>query len=198
MRDLILDTGTLTNIKLYACGDFTAYNGIAVNEILRINCSTGAGLNDGGFGLTGGGPNGTANGTVWCMNKQGDGKIIIGGQFTTYNNFSALNVTRIFPAASSNEAKTSTIYYDSEPEIDISNINEITIYPNPTSGLVQIKISNTKKYQATIYNLLGQKIMEQIDVVDSTTINLSSLHKGTYIIVLRNGDETITKTLLIK
>ena len=76
----------------------------------------------------------------------------------------------------------------------------IIFYPNPTSGLVHIKIpyTNNKKYQATLYNLLGQKVLEQSDVVDNSTIDLSYLHKGTYIIVLRNGDEVITKTLLLQ
>lgn len=101
---------------------------------------------------------------------------------------------------SSNEAKMSSNYYDSEPEIDILSTGAIALYPNPTNGLVHLKIpyTNTKKYQATLYNLLGKSIITQSEVVDGSIIDLSYLRKGTYIIVLRNDNETITKTLLLE
>ena len=203
VRDLILDTGTPSNILLYACGDFTGYQGGAVDEIVRIKCSpAAAGQNDfAGFTLAGGGPNGTNNGTVWSMKRQNDGKIIIGGKFTSYDIFSALNVTRIFPANPSGQAKTSTIYYDSEPEIDLFASSDVIIYPNPTDGILYFKSANMfeDNFSIAIYNTLGQIVFEKLKVNKSETmVNLSVLKSGTYFVTFSNSSKKITKTLVIK
>ena len=199
VRDLILDTGS-SNWKLYACGDFTAYQGVACNEIVRINCTTTIGLRD-SFELLGGGPNGTNNGYVWSMRKQNDGKVVIGGKFTTYNGLSSLNVTRILPSSASGEAKTNTIYYDSEPEIDLFDGNEVILYPNPSTGIVSIKTNNliNDEFSVLVYNTLGQKVFEKaIFGKKDDTLDLTLLPKGTYFISFSNATKTITKTLLIK
>lgn len=200
VRDLILDT-TSSNWKLYVCGDFTAYKGVACDEVIRLNCTVSAGNNDNnpstGFNLINGGPDGNSNGPVWSMKKQADGKIIIGGYFTTYNGLSALHVTRILPTASSGEAKAAMVYYDTEPEIDLFTANEVILFPNPTKGVVSFKISDTASYQCSVYNLLGQKVIEQGNIADGASIDLYNLPKGTYMIVLNNGNKIITKTVLL-
>jgi uncharacterized delta-60 repeat protein len=56
---------------------FTTYNGTAVNRIARLNAD---GTLDTGFAVG----TGAAN-TVLAIKIQADGKIVIGGQFSTYN-----------------------------------------------------------------------------------------------------------------
>ena len=205
VRDLILDTGNSSDWKLYACGDFTGYQGVAVNEIVRINCTLSPGTNNNigpnSFILSGGGPNGTNNGTVWSMKRQNDGKIIIGGLFTTYDIFSALNVTRIFPSNPSGQARTSTVYYESEPEIDLFAENEVVIYPNPTTGIIRFKTESLldEKVSVSVFTNLGQKVFEKANLdKEVDNLDLSHLTKGTYFISFSSTTKTITKTLLIK
>ncbi len=209
VRDLILDTTTSSNLLLYVAGDFTKYKGVACDEIIRIKCS---GANSGiidnspltGFNMTGHGPNGASNGTVWCMKRQlGDSKIIIGGKFTTYNTFSALNVTRIFPVTGSttNEAKNGTIYYDSEPEIDLFAKDDVIIYPNPSTGIVNFKTNNFSEvsFSVFVYNVIGQKIFEKNDLTkEDTAIDLLGLKKGSYFVSFITENKTVTKTIIIK
>ena len=66
-----------SNGKLIIGGDFITYNGIARNKIARLNA---IGTLDLTFNLGTG-----ANGNIKAIAIQGDGKIIIGGEFTSYN-----------------------------------------------------------------------------------------------------------------
>ncbi|SDA89029.1 delta-60 repeat domain-containing protein, partial [Algoriphagus alkaliphilus] len=70
--------------KILIGGFFTSYNGIVSNRIARLN-SEGSLDNSFNSGIG-------ANGTVWAMALQLDGKILIGGDFTTYN---GININRI-------------------------------------------------------------------------------------------------------
>lgn len=65
------------NGEIVIGGDFTQYNGVARNRIARLNAN---GSLDTSFN-----PNAGANNTVRDLRIQSDGKIIIGGAFTTYD-----------------------------------------------------------------------------------------------------------------
>ena len=54
------------------------------------------------------------------------------------------------------------------------------IYPNPSSGIINIRMNQFK--EATIYNLSGKRIMKAID----NRIDISALSEGVYIIRLEN------------
>ncbi|WP_210489285.1 T9SS type A sorting domain-containing protein [Rufibacter aurantiacus] len=63
------------NGKFYVGGDFTSYNGTAINRIARLNT---IGTLDNGFD-----PGSGANGTVYAIEMNGN--LLIGGAFTTFN-----------------------------------------------------------------------------------------------------------------
>ena len=75
--------------KIIIVGNFTAYNGIAVNRIARLlpNGSLDATFN---IGLG-------CNGQVYGVAVQSDGKIVIVGNFSTYNGISAVKIARLLP-----------------------------------------------------------------------------------------------------
>ncbi len=73
--------------KILAGGGFTTYNGSAANRITRLNAD---GTLDASFN-TGTG----ANSTVNTIALQPDGKILIGGNITTYNGSTANRITRL-------------------------------------------------------------------------------------------------------
>ena len=80
---------TLSNDgKILIGGSFSSYNGISINNIVRLNAD---GSLDNSFSSTGSGP----NTFVRCISIQNDGKILIGGSFTTYNNISRGGVARL-------------------------------------------------------------------------------------------------------
>lgn len=73
--------------KIIIGGDFTSYNGVSKNRIVRLDPN---GVIDAGF-LSGV----AANNSVNSIYIQPDGKILIGGAFTTYNGSSANRITRL-------------------------------------------------------------------------------------------------------
>lgn len=202
VRSLVLDVVSDPNKwYVYVGGDFTAFNGTACDEIVRLYCksttASDVGTKDTGFGLA----NGGTNGTVWSMKRQGDGKIIIGGQFTTYKGLPALNVTRIFPSGASLEAKNGSVYYESEPEIDLFASSEVILYPNPSTGIVNFKTNGFENspYSIKVYNALGQKVFETLySEAKETSLNLSDLKKGTYFVTFTSDYKSVTKMVILQ
>ncbi len=68
-------------------GAFSFYNGVQRNGIAR--------LNSGGTLDTTFAPGTGANGTVWAIAIQEDGKILVGGDFTSFNGHSRRNIVRL-------------------------------------------------------------------------------------------------------
>ncbi|RYY38988.1 MAG: hypothetical protein EOO08_11970, partial [Chitinophagaceae bacterium] len=73
--------------KILVGGLFTSYNGGTANYLVRLNAD---GTRDASF-TAGTGP----NNDVYSILVQGDGKILIGGAFTTYNGAGAVRVLRL-------------------------------------------------------------------------------------------------------
>jgi hypothetical protein len=196
VRDMVLDKTNPADLKLFVAGDFSAYNGVACDEVIKINCSATSGSKDNTFSMSGGGP----NGPVWSMYNQGDGKIIIGGVFTDYNSISATNITRIFPTLLSNQQKSNIQNYDSEKEIDINSLDDLTIFPNPTSGKIIFFSESFKNdsFVVTVINLLGQKVFQTQNLSNTNNeIDLTGIGKGTYFVTFENDSKTITKKIII-
>lgn len=73
--------------KIIAGGIFTAYKGLAQNSIARLNSD---GSLDNSFVIGTG-----INNSVYCVKYQTDGKIVIAGNFTTYNGFGKNKIVRL-------------------------------------------------------------------------------------------------------
>jgi uncharacterized delta-60 repeat protein len=69
--------------KIIIVGNFTTYNGTAKNRIVRLNSD---GSIDGTFNIGTG-----ANSQIYSAALQSDGKIVIGGTFTSYNGTTGVN-----------------------------------------------------------------------------------------------------------
>ena len=74
--------------KIVLGGDFTTYGNVTRNRIIRVNVD---GTLDVTFGNSGDG----ANGSVCAVVLQADGRILIGGEFTTYNGTIRNHIARL-------------------------------------------------------------------------------------------------------
>lgn len=83
----VLAFGTQSSGKTIVAGDFVRYNGDTVNRIMRLNRD---GSLDSGFGSGTG-----ANGVINAVLVQPDDKIVIAGDFTTYNGVSKNRIARL-------------------------------------------------------------------------------------------------------
>lgn len=73
--------------KIIIGGDFTSYNGVAINRIARLNND---GTLDASFN-----PGSGSDGTVESTSIQNDGKIIIGGYFSYFDGTSISSIARL-------------------------------------------------------------------------------------------------------
>ena len=73
--------------------------------------------------------------------------------------------------------------------------NTISLFPNPTSGQIQLIISNDiEVINVRLYNVIGQ----QIAIATNKTIEISFLPSGLYYLQIDTNLGTITKTVIRK
>lgn len=60
--------------------------------------------------------------------------------------------------------------------------NRLSIFPNPSEGVITINDNNGEIQQLTIYNTLGQLVKEVMITSDSYTIDLTHLQSGIYFV----------------
>jgi uncharacterized delta-60 repeat protein len=193
-----------TTNKIIIGGEFTTFGTTAVNKLIRLTTN---GSLDTSFSI-GSGTTDTfpPRGTIcfYCYNyvkalkQQPDGKIIVGGKFTTFNGLSATSITRIFGDAGV-QAKSSSIEYQSEPEIDTNpNYSTITIYPNPSKGIYTIDLSYEKDpTNIEVYNVLGELVFSQMLIPQTQNqIDLTHVSNGYYIAHISNGFRSMQQKLI--
>lgn len=76
---------------------------------------------------------------------------------------------------------------------DVANIS-FTMYPNPANGEVTISGTGLEGAKVAVFNMLGQKVME----VQSTTLDVSRMSVGTYIVQIQTENASATKRLIVK
>jgi len=92
------------------------------------------------------------------------------------------------------------VYQAAKAELDPEGINEsffndIHIYPNPSTGIVNLK--NVAGMSVIIYNLLGEKIYSNNELPSTKKVDLSAFPNGIYMMKLMKGDKFGYKKLII-
>ena len=76
-----------------------------------------------------------------------------------------------------------------------SNIDKVNLYPNPTTGIVQINTAET--VNVTIVDMLGKVVYQNASVDAQTQINLSSFQKGIYLAKIVGENTTQTEKIIL-
>ncbi|MDD2636826.1 MAG: C25 family cysteine peptidase, partial [Bacteroidales bacterium] len=71
-------------------------------------------------------------------------------------------------------------------EIISNNTEELSLYPNPTSGIVNIGFENAQNRNIEVLNLCGQIVKTANSDSDKLEMNLSGLAEGTYILRVKS------------
>jgi uncharacterized delta-60 repeat protein len=161
------------NGKIIVGGFFTNYNGVTENRIITLNTN---GTKDTAF-ISGTG----FNSEVYTINQQTDGKILVGGQFTTYKgDNSSTNLIKLHT-----EQSLSTTSFD--------DANTFVIYPNPVQDVLHLQANNFSIIKAVkIYDLQGKVVIQDTN----DTINVSNLSKGLYIVKIISEEGEFTKKFI--
>ena len=75
-----------------------------------------------------------------------------------------------------------------------SNSN-FSMYPNPTTGLINLE--GVKGANVTVYDILGTVVYNEVSTSTNTTIDLSSLNTGNYLVKVINNNEVSTQKIVL-
>ena len=83
----------------------------------------------------------------------------------------------------------------------LENSNTLSIYPNPSSGIINIDyISQSVVLPVSIWSTEGKLVWQQTLIYkpDETSINLSHLSAGSYLIIIQDNDNSVSQRIIIK
>jgi hypothetical protein len=83
----------------------------------------------------------------------------------------------------------------------MSTENDIEIFPNPSTGLINIHTStkNDEEQFVEVYNLLGAKIhVSEKSKLSNYTLNLSNQPKGVYVVKIYRGEKCTTRKIIVQ
>ncbi|WP_264520664.1 T9SS type A sorting domain-containing protein [Flavobacterium sp. N1994] len=159
--------------KIVIGGSFTTFNLVSKNHIVRLNT-------DGSLDATFDVGNGTGSYFISdpspiCFALQTDGKIIVVGNFTSYNNIARFGIARI---NSQGSLSVNEDYLKSN----------FTIYPNPTSSKVYFDNSKDNFKEVVFYNYLGQEVTKVsfTAISENQELDMSNLASGVYVLKFAN------------
>lgn len=152
--------------KVVVVGAFTQFDGVDRKRIVRLDSD---GSIDPGFD-----PGVGANSIIWNIALQTDGKMPIGGQFTTYAGAARNHIARVLGDGNAG-------IQHAEPEVTLH------FAPDPAHDILRI----TGVDRATgwsVKDLQGRELLQGDAVqADELVIDVSHLSTGSYLFVVRDG-----------
>jgi len=70
------------------------------------------------------------------------------------------------------------------------------IYPNPTSGILNLNFCGNNIHQIKVSDITGKAIIERIEMQQNSTVDLSSFENGIYIISIKTDKEIFTTKIV--
>ncbi len=80
--------------------------------------------------------------------------------------------------------------------IKTNSLSEISIFPNPTSGILNINATEVNS-SVEVFNVIGEKVYSNTLVKGSNSLDLSGLSNGSYFVKMNSNNQIITKKVII-
>jgi hypothetical protein len=81
-----------------------------------------------------------------------------------------------------------------------ADLSSFLVYPNPAKDIVHISLKNLKDINGEIrvYDLQGKLVLDNLLIEHKMTLDVSNLSKGLYFLKFENGNNIVTKKLIIE
>jgi len=73
----------------------------------------------------------------------------------------------------------------------------LQVFPNPTTGSVNIKTESENSYDLAVYDLFGKKVHQE-DAFRDGPLNLSALPNGAYFIQVSQHNHQLAKKIVVR
>lgn len=87
---------------------------------------------------------------------------------------------------------------DNTLSVGSKSISNFIMYPNPTSGILNINLNSFKNsVSLEIHNLVGQQVFTTKLTKSNSRISVNNLSKGLYLVTVKTSNTLTTKKLII-
>jgi hypothetical protein len=194
---LWIDNTTYTTSNSTATHTLVGGNANGCDSVVTLNLT----INNVDIGVTNTSPTLTANqtGATYQWLNCDNGNAIIPTETnqsytTTANGNYAVEVTLANCIDTSACENISTVGIN---ENDLNN--EISIYPNPTTGLFTLHLTSIKtNARVTVCDMLGKVILSKKSITTNTQIDLTENNKGIYFVNIQTNNEKIVRKIILQ
>jgi PKD repeat protein len=108
------------------------------------------------------------------------------------------DVTLIVSNATSSDTLTKNDYITVDPCVGVEEVPDVqfAIFPNPTSGLVNIVLD--EKADVEIKSLLGNSVMNIAEVEGNLQVDMAEFESGIYFVVIKMNNEWSIRKLILR
>ncbi|GAA0873070.1 hypothetical protein GCM10009117_22170 [Gangjinia marincola] len=99
------------------------------------------------------------------------------------------------------QEKMGTITFSLAEVLSTPSITEkfsVDLFPNPATDKITVSTAEATSHEITFFSVLGQEVMSIFSNKENTTMDISSLASGVYLIKVASGDQSITQKLVIR
>ncbi len=110
----------------------------------------------------------------------------------------------IIMAGSFLSANTATELYLDDVRLDYGTdvpeqmAEKVRVYPNPARDCLFVEAGNGDTYRCRLLDLAGRTVAAQDNVSGQTALNVKSLASGIYLLKMEQGNQTVTRKVVIK
>ncbi len=81
-----------------------------------------------------------------------------------------------------------------------TNIKPVTVFPNPSNGILNVRSSDNNIYSIEIFNVIGTKVfsVQDISLLTTGSIDLSNLTKGLYLMKVSGSARPYIEKIIIR
>ena len=87
------------------------------------------------------------------------------------------------------------VYQNTTASIDDVFANKFSVYPNPSSGIINIRTDETVD-KTQLYNTLGQLIINKNS--NTKQLNINSVKPGIYLLKIYSNNNVVTKKVIVR
>ena len=118
----------------------------------------------------------------------------------TYNRWGGVNFYAYGPNDESAEYYVDDLLYEDLTDYTTISENEgieLSLYPNPTTGIFNLSWSGNEAFDVTVTDLSGKVVFSQLKMTSNSTID-ADFAQGTYLVSLWNENNSVVKKIVVQ